>query len=87
MVTFTEEQERQRRQRIKHGVLSNTGDRFFIPSRDGASVIIQSTGYPIEHRECGHYWITTSKLKQITCPGCGSTINRKKSLTLFRGEM
>jgi hypothetical protein len=67
MITFAEDQERQRRQKIKHGVLSNTGDRIFIPLRDGQSVIIQSTGYPIEHRECGHYWITTSKLKQITC--------------------
>jgi hypothetical protein len=87
MVTFNEKQRNRRIQRSKHGVLSNTGDRMFMPSRDGRSVIVQSTGYPIEHRECGHYWITTSKLKQITCPGCGSTINRRKNLTLFRGEM
>ena len=31
---------------------------ILIPSRDGRTVTIQTTAYPIEHTECGHYWLT-----------------------------
>jgi len=70
---------------LKHNTVDNSSDTVLIPSRDGRTVTVQQIMFPIEHRECGYYWLTSSRKRLISCPGCRSTISRQRNLTIFRG--
>jgi predicted Zn-ribbon and HTH transcriptional regulator len=69
---------------LRHDKINNSSDTIMIPARDGRSVMIQQTLFPMEHKECGYYWLTSSRKRLITCPGCKSTISRQKNLTILR---
>jgi hypothetical protein len=75
-----------RKKKYGHGATTNSSTTTLIPSRDGRTVTIQTIAYPIQHTDCGHYWLCTSQMNYITCAGCGNTITRKRHLTTFKGE-
>ena len=50
------------KKKFGHRSTTNSSNTTLIPSRDGRSVVIQTTAFPMEHTECGHYWLTTSNM-------------------------